>query len=398
MGDHNTKYIPVMTQSLSTSEQAEIMTVLQHKTDEREKLAGAGPDGPPGSSDRAVDRGLEAEAELATIAAHHDKLNKKLADSNTRLEHLQIAYERLKDELERTQRDLDSEKQKLGASESQMIKNLYDKIREQDELISNQEGQAEDDRQSKQRLTQENFQLTRKAELAQQLQDEVQELKHANEELTKKANTLDRYKQKLEAQRGMETDLQNSMYELSQARESLREFENLQNRCSQQSSTIERFRTMVAALEQQLEDNRIKRVALEDDIYSVQSQLDRLKEQKALDETRIAELEQQVLHGAGISTGSPGAGKTLFNLEEELQHTDDPTAAYTLEITRLRAENNLLRNNMGVGSENDRLRADLEQAKKREELLQGKYNTIFEKHTVAQDEIQALINNAAGEG
>ncbi len=53
---------------------------------------------------------------------------------------------------------------------------------------------------------------------------------------------------------------------------------------------------------------------------------------------------------------------------------------------------------MGVGSENDRLRADLEQAKKREELLQEKYSAVFEKHTVAQEQIQALINNATGEG
>jgi len=400
MGDHNTKYIPIMTQSLSTGEQAEIMTVLQQKNEERERLAGAGADeSMTRAAGRPVDPDLEAEAELATLAAESDRLRKQCADLNTRLEHLQIAYERLKDDHERTQTQLEMERQNHGASESQMIKDLYNKIREQDELISNQEAQVEDDRQTKQRLTQENFQLSRKAELAQQLQDQVQELKHSNDELTKKANTADRYKQKLEAQRGMETDLQNALYELSQTRESLREFESLQSRCSQQATTIDRFRTMVATLEQQLEDNRIKRVALEDDIYSVQSQLDRVKEQKALDEARIAELEQQVLHGAGFSSSaSPGASKTAFNLEEELQHTADPTAAYNLEISRLRAENNLLRNNMGVGSENDRLRTELEDAKTRETLLQEKYNAIFEKHTMDQEQIQALANGAATAG
>ena len=398
MGDHNTKYIPIMTKSLSTNEQAEIMTILQHKAEEKEKLATA-VDETIVEATRALDPGLEVEAELATVTAEYDRVNKKLADANTRLEHLQIAYERIKDDLERAQKALDSEKQKHGSNESQVIQELYQKVREQDELISNQEGQAEDDRQTKQRLTQENHQLNRKAELAQKLQDEVQELKHANEELTKKANTVDRFKQKLEAQRGMETDLQNAMYELGQTRETLREYETLQNRASQQATTIDRFRTMVATLEQQLEDNRVKRLALDDDIYNLQTQLDRLREQKTLDEARIAELEQQILHGGGApSSASPGAGKTAFSLEEELQHTADPNAAYRLEVSRLKAENTLLRNNMGVGSENDRLRNELELAKTREAALQEKYNSVFEKHTVTQEQIQALLDDSAGEG
>jgi protein HOOK3 len=399
MGDKNTKYIPMMADKLSTTEQHEIMMLLQRKADEKERLGTVGADGGVKEGSRGLDAGLGMEAEMATFAAEQDRLNKKLADSNTRLEHLQISYERIKEELERTQRNLESEKQKHGANESQIIQGLYDKIREQDELISNQEAQAEDDRMSKQRLNQENSQLSKKADLTQQLQDEVQELRHANEELTKKANTVDRFKQKLESQRGMEGDLQNALYELSQTKESLRDYENVKSRSSQQATTIERFRTMVAQLEQELEDNRVKRMALDSEILSTKSQLDRLLESKVLDEARIAELEQQILHGgADVPVSSPDAGKTAFSLEEELQHEADPKAAYSIEISRLRAENNLLRNNMGVGSENERLRNELELSKQRELMLQEKFNVVFEKHTVAQEQIQALLDSSAGEG
>lgn len=400
LGEHNTKYIPVMRKNLTTSEQAEIMTILQRKDEERQRLIDSGVDASVDEATAALDPGLVAEAQLATLASDYDRLSKKLADTNTRLEHLQISYEVIKEDLERKEKELDLERQKHGASESQLIKDLHEKLREQDDLISNQEGQAEDDRQTKQRLVQENSQLSRKAVLVEQLQDQVQELKHANDDLSKKANTIDRYKQKLEAQRGLEMRLEEALYEVGQNKEALKEFEALQRRNNQQQATIERFREMVSGLEQQIEDNRIQKTALEADIYAVHAQLESLKDQNQMSEVRTAELEQQLLQGTGSTLPtSPGGSKaTTFNLEDELQHTDDPASAYTLEIARLRAENNLLRSNINVGSENDRLRADLEVSKTKEELARKKYNDIFEKHALLEAQMQALASGATGEG
>ncbi|KIH86311.1 microtubule-binding protein [Sporothrix brasiliensis 5110] len=399
LGEHNTRYIPVMRKNLSTSEQAEIMTILQRKDEERQRLAESGVDASVDEATAGLDPGLVAEAQLATLASDYDRVSKKLADTNTRLEHLQISYEVIKEDLERKEKELDLERQKHGASESQLIRDLQEKLREQDDLISNQEGQAEDDRQTKQRLAQENSQLSRKAVLVEQLQDQVQELKHANDDLSKKANTIDRYKQKLEAQRGLEMRLEEALYEVGQNKEALKEFEALQKRVNQQQATIERFREMVSGLEQQIEDNRIQKAALEADIYAVHAQLESLKDQNQMSEVRIAELEQQLLQGTGSTLpASPGGSKATFNLEEELQHTDDPASAYTLEIARLRAENNLLRSNVNVGSENDRLRADLEISKTKEELARKKYNDMFEKHTLLEAQMQALASGAIGEG
>lgn len=399
LGEHNTKYIPVMRKNLTTSEQAEIMSILQRKDEERQRLADSGVDASVDEATAALDPGLVAEAQLATLASDYDRLSKKLADTNTRLEHLQISYEVIKEDLERKEKELDLERQKHGASESQLFRDLQEKLREQDDLISNQEGQAEDDRQTKQRLAQENSQLSRKAVLVEQLQDQVQELKHANDDLNKKANTIDRYKQKLEAQRGLEMRLEEALYEVGQNKEALKEFEALQKRNNQQQATIERFREMVSGLEQQIEDNRIQKTALEADIYAVHAQLESLKDQNQMSEVRIAELEQQLLQGTGSTLPtSPGGSNATFNLEEELQHTDDPASAYTLEIARLRAENNLLRSNVNVGSENDRLRADLESSKTKEELARKKYTNIFEKHTLLEAQMQALASGASGEG
>ncbi|OAA57934.1 microtubule-binding protein [Niveomyces insectorum RCEF 264] len=412
LGEHNTRYIPIMRKNLTTGEQAEIMAILQRKDEERQRLAENGLDA---SLDAAIDPGLVAEAQLATLAADYDRLTKRLADSNTRLEHLQISYELIKDELERKEKELDLERQKHGASESQLIKDLQDKLREQDDLISNQEAQAEDDRQAKQRLGLENAQLLRKAALAEQLQDQVQELKHANDELSKKANTVDRYKQKLEAQRGLETDLQNAMYELGQNKEALQTLDALQKRSQQQQATIERFREMVSGLEQQIEDNRIQRAALEGDVYAAHVQLESYKEQNQLSEARLAELEQQLLQGTGVLAAagagpllSPGGVPLPSNLEEELQHTSDPAAAaaaatanasYAVELARLRAENQVLRNNANVGSENDRLRSDLETARAKEELARKKFTDVFEKYTLLEAQLHAVASGAgAGAG
>ncbi|CAK7216828.1 hypothetical protein SBRCBS47491_002961 [Sporothrix bragantina] len=403
LGEHNTKYIPVMRKNLTTAEQAEIMAILQRKDEERQRLAdSSGVDASVDEANASLDPALVVEAQLATLASDYDRVTKKLADTNTRFEHLQISYEVIKEDLERKEKELDLERQKHGASESQLIRDLQEKIREQDDLISNQEGQAEDDRQTKQRLSQENSQLARKAALVEQLQDQVQELKHANDDLSKKANTVDRYKQKLEAQRGLEMRLEEALYEVGQNKEALKELEALHKRSHQQQATIERFREMVSGLEQQIEDNRIQKTVLEADIYGAHAQLDNLKDQNQLSEARIGELEQQLLQGTGSALPtSPGGtvGGTAFNLEEELQNTDDPAHAYTVEISRLRAENNLLRSNVSVGSENDRLRADLETARSKEELARKKYNDIFEKHTLLEAQMQALATGGgAGAG
>ncbi len=398
MGDQARKYIPIMREGLSVPEQTEIMQILKQKEEERERLASTGVEDIVVEASRGLDPGLEAEAEIATLAAEHDRLTKRLADANTRLEHLQISHEGLREELEKVQGELQVEKQKHGANESQMIQALRDKLREQDELISNQESQAEDDRQTKQRLTQEKAQLTKKADLADQLRDQVQELRHKNEELNKKANTMERYKQKLESQRGIEADLQNAMYELGDAKEKARQYQTLKDKNAQYEVSMERFRDLVRTLEQQLEDNRIKRIGLEDDIYAFQAQLNRLREQKGLDEARIADLEQQILHGAAPSL-SPSVSQTGFNLEEELQHTTEPTStAQSLEVSKLRAENSLLRNNMGVASENNQLRTNLEVVQTEKKRFEDMYNTVFEKHVVAQEQIHALIENLTNEG
>ncbi|EFW98937.1 microtubule-binding protein [Grosmannia clavigera kw1407] len=458
LGSHNTQYIPVMRSSLTTAEQAAIMTILQRKAEERQRLADSGTDG--GSLDEAetamlgtgsstgagTDAALVAEERLATLAADYDRLSKRLADTSTRLEHLQMSYEAIKEELERKEKELDMERQSHGATESQLVRELQEKLREQDELISSQEAQAEEDRATKQRLAQESAQLKRQAALVEPLQDQVQELRHANDELSKKANTVDRYKQKLETQRGLETDLQNALYELGQNKEALKELEALQRRGGQQQATIERFREMVSGLEQQIEDNRLQRAALESDVYGAHVQLESLRDQSQLSEARIAELEQQLLvhgivlvgsgsgaanereNGAGAGGGAPGsvagsaggnieaaggssvAAKT-FSLEDELQHeheqqqqeqkqqqTVEPTAQ-ALELARLRAENSLLRGRLESGTEGDhRLRNELEATRAKEESARQQYSALLEKHTVAEAQVQALLGGRAGEG
>ncbi|TPX07786.1 uncharacterized protein E0L32_010473, partial [Thyridium curvatum] len=396
MGEKNEKYIPIMYQNLSQDELASIAGILEEKQKEMEKAAKA--EESTGATP-ALDAGLETEAELARLASEYDTLTKKLADSNTRLEHLQIAYEEVKDELQRAQDNLELEQQKHGDNESQTILSLQRRNREQEEIIETQEAQIEDDRQTKTRLTHENNQLNQKAELFQRLQDEVQELKHEKEELAKKANTAERYRQKLESQRGMETDLKNALYELDTARDNLREYDRLKDQCEQQATSITRFRDMVAALEQQLEDSRIKKLALEEEIYAVQAQLERIREQKLMDERRILELEEQVLHGVGGVAGgmTPDGSKTNFNLEEELEHSNDPSTAMKLEISRLRAENNLLKHNIASG-DNKRLHSELETSRQQQKILQGENLDILKKFALAQDQINALMSNSTDEG
>ncbi len=91
-------------------------------------------------------------------------------------------------------------------------------------------------------------------------------------------------------------------------------------------------------------------------------------------------------------SGSPDAATTNFNLEEELQTTADPAvAAMRLELSKLKAENQLLRDNMGVAADNERLRVDLDLANQKVDHLRQQHQDVSIQHGLAMAQINALL-------
>ncbi|KAK2063027.1 hypothetical protein LY76DRAFT_642801 [Colletotrichum caudatum] len=337
---------------------------------------------------------LAMEADNIRLRSELDKKGKILADMETRLGHLQESYDDLKEEVVRKGRELEAFHSAQDGAGKEVIRSLELKLREQDELIANQEAQAEDDRITKERLMSEVSALKVKAQKLEVLDDEVKELRFKNEELSRKANMVERYKQKLEAQSTLSKEMDNLLYEKEQMQRDLIEYEKVLKRNQALEQTNEQYASKLRDYELQYVELDAQRRALHDDTQQLRDRLATLDAQRLSDERWIAELQEQINSGPQIAL-SPDAGTAGFSLEEELEGAGNSVAPNpALEISRLKAENNLLRSGMGSASENARLRQELEEERRQRERIQGTYNDTFEKHQLAEAQISALIESS----
>ncbi|KAG7130145.1 hypothetical protein HYQ45_010944 [Verticillium longisporum] len=281
----------------------------------------------------------------------------------------------------------------------QVIRNLEMKIREQDELIATQEGQLEDMRIAKERLQTEMAALKTRAARGDVLQDEVNELRYRAEELGRKANMVERYKQKLEASSKMQSELDNLRYEKEEMQRDLLEYEKVLKRNRALELANDKYAEKMQDYEVQLIELDNKRKEEYNEMIALREHLESLSAQRKADEMFIGELQEQIStggHGAGNkSPSSPGGAG--FNLDEELENAKDVAPNLSLEISRLKAENQLLRSSMGSGSENSRLRRELEEERAQRNRLQKNFNDIHEKHTVAEAQVQSLLRDMTDE-
>jgi protein HOOK3 len=389
----NTKYIPV-TQQLDPHTLKAIQEIIVEK---QELLKKADLNDTIDQALQHTDADLVLEERIAHYQAEIMNLKKKLADANTRLEHVKVNYDELIDENQRHQTELEAMRklQLEGKSDSHAIRALESKIQEQDDLIANQEAQAEDDRVTKSRLTREVDALRQKSQKADDLEAEVRKLSRENETLEKQAKWAERYAQKLERQKEIETENQNLQYEKEQLQENLTDYERLKVQVKQHEATQKRYQDRLQAYEVEVVDIERQKKLLDEMIASLRHEVALLQARSAADENLINDLNEQLKSGVIVdAAGSPSAGQTVFSLEQELndaKETGPPN--HLLEISRLKAENALLKSTVGSGGDNARLRMELEEERSQHMKVQGNFNDMFEKHAVAQDQIGALLDN-----
>jgi hypothetical protein len=124
-----------------------------------------------------------------------------------------------------------------------------------------------------------------------------------------------------------------------------------------------------------------------------------LRARQSHDENFIKDLQEQIQTSSGTQGGVTGDSGAAFNLEDELNSAaDDGQVNISLELSRLKTENNLLRTTVGSAGDNALLRRERDDAKRQLAHVQSSFNDVFEKHAVAQDQIEALIKNMTDEG
>jgi protein HOOK3 len=313
-----------------------------------------------------------------------------------------LRNERLQDHNETLQSSLTIAEDKLsGAAKdgdaAAVIKNLESKIRDQEELIANQEGQIEQDRTEKARIRKDNDRLLHASNLVESLQDDLKELQHKNVELTKKANTLDRYKQKLEQQGDLEKLNKNLEYELEEANAQLKEFELLKRRTASLEATHIQYSESLGKRETEIFEMANQKKALDEERANLRQRVALLEERKDQDEIFINGLQQE-LNGKAQSVASPTGPSRITSLEDELEQSESSGNRNDFEISRLKAEIQILKGNAGAAQENASLRLELEDAERTRKHLAEKCQELFDKHVIATQQVDAVLKASTNEG
>lgn len=402
MGPDNKKYVPLIQTSLDKVNQAEIMNIIRAMQID---AANAGDEDKLNEDIDAVmearDMDLVVEEQNAALRQQLDINKKALSDYITRLEHLQQSHEELKYEKERNDRELEVLRKatKDGANNAEAIRLLEDQVHEQMEIIAKNEESIRDHERARAHLESEVQKLTQKSQHADELRDQATEWRHKAEELEKKANAAERYKQKLESQQHLVKEVQNLQYERAELQEQLRSLMDDREKGDRTRKAEDELTRMLTQSEQHLWDERSQKTQLLKDMQTLEDELLRLKAQRSHDEHFIQDLQEQLQHGGGASQGETLPVPISSSLEDELNSasSDDGQKNIPLELSRLKAENDLLRRTIGSTGDAATLRKEADDEKKQRERLQQSLNDMFEKHTIVQDQIEALMKSSTGE-
>ncbi|OBT67945.1 hypothetical protein VE03_02442 [Pseudogymnoascus sp. 23342-1-I1] len=316
------------------------------------------------------------------VEQENERLLKQTADLTTRLTHLQENNDSLQDHLRDAEDRLNAP---VRDDETEhRIRRLEDDIRERDEVIESQEGQLEQDRDKMARMGRELANLKDADSRLIQLQDEIKELEFRNDELTKKANTVDRYKNKLEVQKDLQKNFKDLELENEEMKAQFQNFEKLIERNNNLEASHRQYQNSISKAEMEIFEIGSQKKMLEDENSELRYSL-------STHEEKIAQYEQAMFELREQSPLLPELSPHGQTLAEQMQNSDADRQS-TLENFRLKAENALLKGNTLATQENASLRAQLEEADAHVKVIEGKYRETFEKEVITQQQLRAMMN------
>ncbi|CAI7584054.1 unnamed protein product [Penicillium pancosmium] len=338
-------------QELSTPTQEGLKEIIQEAQDgEHEPLDGA--DELKEELAKANHTGeleLKFEERVGKVLAENDRLTqdkkelqKDLGDMHNRLARLQENNDTLQNRLASTEDrlvTLKSGKGDLGFN----AKALESKTRQQDDLIASQEAKlsAAQDEIDSLLMTVESLKV--KNQRYQKLQDDYDELRTDRDQLARKANAAEKYRQKLQASQDFEKENSTLKNQLKDIQQQLKESDSQQRWTSERDVELEEYRKLLPQLEQECNEIQNLKKQLEFNNHALTERLESADEQHERDDALISELRERLGELEGLpGTSSPGS--------------DTPKMQGTLHKDFEAIESQLK-------SENDELKRDLEASK-----------------------------------
>ncbi|GAW15049.1 hypothetical protein ANO14919_044570 [Xylariales sp. No.14919] len=346
-----------------------------------------------------VDADLAHEAAIADLQREAEEAKRQAGSLRVRLDRLQDNY----DELVRKHEELQDENEHLHKQIESEAGNfdrhrLQRHLKENETLIANLENERNSLVEERERLLKDKARLEAASQKAELLVDENQELKAKNEELSKKANMADNLRKKVEASKHLEAELaslRNDRMDLAKTYDQLTyansKIETLKRESEAYASKMQGYEIDIANM-------RDQKLALVSQNQDIMIRLSELEQRSQLDEAVVKDLQEKVLMLDPSAVVDDSLAARPTSLEDELNDSSNTITMRSLELQRLQAENSVLKNTIGSESDKGQLVQEMERLRISRQAIQDKYNDIFERFTVGQKQIDALIQNLSDKG
>ncbi|RAO70641.1 uncharacterized protein BHQ10_006653 [Talaromyces amestolkiae] len=399
-------------QKLSTPTQEGLKNIIEEAHNSQHEDLSADEDDRDGAAKRdlAVDPELQFEERVGKVLAENDRLA-------TEKKEMEKALEDLHNRLARLQENNDTLQTRLASTEDRLVtlksgkgdagfsaKALESRSRQQEELIANQEAKISAAQDEIDSLTMSLESMRVKTQRFQKLQDDYDEMKTEREQLVRKANAAEKYRQKLQASQDFEKENQTLKNQVKDLQQQLKDADSNQKRSSERDVELEEYRRVLPRIEQDRHEIQSLKKQLEFNNHALTERLQSAEEQRDRDEALISELRERIRELEG-STDSPSytPGNASPRLQSTLQKDLDDIGA---RETQLKSENEELKkevhklkttNTLGSSlesySENLVLTAQLAQAKSTQSdeywKLYDQYADIRQKLADAEDLIDS---------
>ncbi|KAI0016656.1 hypothetical protein F4780DRAFT_758569 [Xylariomycetidae sp. FL0641] len=392
-------YIEV-TQTLESQHQLAIMQVYQ-EVDAKMDQGFAAPETDSAGSRKPAhpDDDLAQEAAIAGLQREVEEARQQSANLKNRLDRIQDNYADLSARHEKLQDENDDLHKQIESEAGNYDRHrLQRQIKENEAVIAGLEDERNTLLEEKQHLTKDKARLEVAAQKAESLIDENQELKSKMEELSKKANMADNLRKKVENMKPMEqelTQLRGDKVDVArlydQLKESAKKIESLRKESEAYVAKMEAYELDIAGLSD-------LKLILTQQNNELRARTADLEQRSQLDEVVVKDLQEKVMMLDPSAVSDDPLDVRPSSLEDELGESSNNMSMKSLEIQRLQAENAVLKSSIGTETEKGQLIQEMENMRASRQSLQDKYNEMFERYTVGQKQLDALIENMGKDG
>ena len=327
---------------------------------------------------------LAFEERLAKIIADnqriaHEKRNlqRHIGDLNTQYANLQELFDKGQDELTEANERLTAVLSgRAGGSMAQETKN--------EAIITSLEARIAEADAAVDELRKSNEILRLKAERAQKLQDDYDEIKIERDKLSRKANAAEKYRQKLEVSQEMEKENTILKTKVGELQAQLRQSDSRTASSSDLQREIDEYRRLLPSIEQERHELNEMKKRLELDYHMLQARYSDSEEQLRRSKQEVEDLQGQIRDyddgtELGASHGHGNEDRTDTAAAFEDTDLENEEANFTAAEARL--------SEALFGDMNDKAESSTLSIAKGN----GEVDFPFEENGISEDELRAIM-------